>query len=127
MIRQAINFYRARQAWLGEGGLPVPANQAQERADTCLKCPKHERMGIYEGVTSPIARMTRQQIAVKNRLNLHLEGEEGLHICSACDCVLLLKCWIPLKFVLETTLLEKLNQENPRCWILTEFETKGAP
>lgn len=119
MLKQAINFYRTRRDWFGEGGKPVAAPQSQARSDQCLKCPMNQRMPIWELFAGAAATAVRRQLEAKNELNLSVRGEENLHVCSACLCVLSLKVHTPLKFILATTPLEGLH---PDCWILSEMK-----
>ncbi len=73
-------------------------------------------------LTAPVANQLRQQIELKANMKLAVEGEDGLHTCGGCDCILNLKVWVPIKHIKETTPLEELNKENPKCWILKEIE-----
>jgi hypothetical protein len=51
-------------------------------------------------------------------MNLHVLNEEKLKVCGACECILPLKVWVPMKFIKDTTPTEKLH---PDCWILKEI------
>lgn len=116
-LRAAISLYRLRADWLGEGGEPVALTLANERAKVCLTCPKNQPNPILEKALRPVlAKLLRLQAQMQPEGN----AVPGLHICSACDCLLQAKVHVPLKHILATTPLEKLQQENPRCFILQE-------
>ena len=120
MIKEAIQFYKLRSEWLGEGGHPVSIPNAQTRADVCLKCPMNDATkGLYEVLASSAALLVRRQIELKNRMSLRVDGEKSLHICSGCLCVLKLKVWVPIKFIEQTTDMTKLH---PDCWQLKEVK-----
>lgn len=119
-LRAAIALYRLRADWLGEGGEPVPLTHSQQRSLVCLKCPKNQPNPIMEKALRPVlAKLLRLQAQMQPEGNV----VPGLHICSACDCLLQAKVHVPLKHILATTPLEKLQQESPRCWILCEKES----
>jgi len=119
-IRAAIRFFEVRSQWLGEGGHPVPVQQAQRRADVCLKCQKNDKtMPLYEGMATEVALLVRRQLELKSQMNLRVNGEEGLHVCSGCLCILKLKVHVPMKFIASTSDMTKLD---PKCWIISESQ-----
>lgn len=117
-MARAMRFNDARRHWLGDGGVPVPNAQAQGRSNGCIKCPMNKKMGVYEGLTKAAARLVAFQIEIKNEMKLHVEGEDKLHICDACGCVIELKIHQPINVIQETTDESKLH---PDCWILKEL------
>lgn len=122
LVKRATEFYALRKSWLGEGGKPVPPDHAQRRADVCLTCPNNQEKPIYEIFAGTIANTVIRQLRLKDEMALRVRREECLHVCSVCLCILKLKVHTPLKFILESTSLEGLHEQNPRCWILTEKE-----
>ena len=95
-------------AWLGSGGAVVPREQAQARADICLKCPMNVKDFAFPEV---VATAVRKQVEIKNKLQLRLKGEKSLHTCSLCGCVLRLKLHLPLKNLgLDAAELEKFPE-----------------
>lgn len=112
-----MRFYQLRSAWLGAGGQPVSRELAQKRADTCLLCPLRDKRPWWELFTEPFVQEMRHQIAFKNDLELKVDGEAELHTCGACDCILSLKVWCPIKHVVDTTPLDRLDTH---CWIRQE-------
>lgn len=93
LLQQAKQFHRARAAWLGDGGR---SPNAQQRANICLTCP-HNKAGRWEEwFKGAAAHTVRLQLELKGRMRLHVEGEEGLHMCNLCGCILSLKVHMPL-------------------------------
>lgn len=118
------NFLAIRSAWLGDGGQPVTPELAQARANVCLKCPKNKKMGFYEGVAKPVAHLLRRQIELKSQMLLSVEGEDKLHVCDVCGCILKLKIHCPIKYIEETTPDEDIPKFDPMCWIPKEIAVK---
>lgn len=113
--RRKLDGLRILAEWLGEGGLAVDREVAQSRADICLVCPKHVRGGE---LTEAVALKIKEQIEFKNVMELRVRGEKQLHTCGVCQCVLRLKCWLPLKKILPTP--EEMNDYPSECWLKTE-------
>lgn len=104
-------------AWLGSGGAVVPREQAQARADICLKCPMNVKDFAFPEV---VAAAVRKQVEIKNKLELRVGGEKSLHTCSACGCVLKLKIHVPLRNLgVDAAELEKFDAS---CWMRKEFK-----
>lgn len=122
LIKNAVTFYRVKTSWLGDGGTPVPLEQAQQRADVCLGCPNNQEKPIYELFAGAVAHDVIRQLKAKDAMNLRVRREECLHVCSVCLCILKLKVHVPLKYILESSSLEGLPHHNPRCWIIDESE-----
>src|SRR4029079_154902 len=116
-FRAAARFHRLRSSWLGEGGQPVARPLAQARAAICATCPLNQPHTLWELLAAPAIATVTRQLQMKDELGLKLEGEEQLHVCEACGCVLSLKVWVPLRHIMETTDYDKLH---PKCWILSE-------
>lgn len=119
-IQKAIDFWHLRNAWLGDKGEPVSRELAENRANTCLECPKHDKHPFWELLSGLVVMETRRQLEVKRSLNLQVENEENLHVCNVCWCVLKLKVWCPLKHVLNTTDAKTKDSFPPNCWIVQE-------
>lgn len=117
ILKKAIDLYNLRTDWLGAGGQPVPLEQAQARADVCLKCPMNQERPIYEMFTGKVARTILSQIQLKDKMGLKVRNEASLHVCQACQCILKLKVQAPLKFIVENTPTDDLH---PDCWISSE-------
>ncbi len=121
-IKEATQFFELYSQWIGEGLRPVPKEQAQERANVCLKCPLNQPKRTGEFLKTEVALLVRRQIELKNQMNLRIDGEKSLHICTGCGCSLKLKPWVPIEMIRNTTDITKLNQSEPRCWILNESD-----
>lgn len=103
--------------WLGDGADTVPKEQAQARANVCLKCPMNVREFAFP---ETVAAVIRKQVEIKNKINLRLNGEKSLHTCSGCGCVIKLKCWLKLdRLGLDADGLVKFDQS---CWLRKEFK-----
>lgn len=108
--------------WLGEGGVPVPVQQAQARANVCLSCPHNTKGGfLVSKITKPIAMAIHSQLKLKHDMALKLEGEENLQTCNICICNLRLKPWVPTKHLMEHTSEEVLNEFPEECWVKKEL------
>lgn len=122
MIPEAIQFHKTTSAWLGEGGKPVPQEQAQHRAHVCLQCPLNVKKPLWELFAGAAAMLVHRQIELKNNLDLHVQDEEELNICTACGCILKLKVWQPLKFIEQNLTDEHRRNLDRFCWIFEEAE-----
>ncbi len=82
--------------WLGSGGHPVTAELAQNRADICLKCPENKP---DSALTEAVGDAIKNVLALKNKMNLRVNGEKRLHQCAICTCALRLKIWTPIEVI----------------------------
>lgn len=101
--------------WLGEGAKTVDKELAQKRADVCLKCPLNKRDWA---ITESIANAVKEQVEIKNKLDLHVIGERELHTCAGCGCCNSLKIWIPIRNILPEP--EERANFHENCWLLKE-------
>src|SRR5688572_538906 len=115
-IKDAKRFYELRKSWIGDGAHPVPATQAQARADVCLMCPLNVVKSIQELFTGTVALTVLRQIEYKNQLKLRVDGEKSLHVCDVCNCVLRLLVQTPIKFIKETKSQETIDAMPDYCW-----------
>lgn len=112
-VNQITNGAKVLTDWLGQGGITVATEVAQDRADICLKCPKHVKdWPVLEHAADAV----RHQVELKNHLKLHVHGEKSLHFCAGCGCVLRLKIWLPLNLILPEP--EEKAKFDPNCWLL---------
>jgi len=103
--------------WLGSGALVVPQQQAQNRANVCLKCAMNTPGGV---LVETVAKAIKEQLRLKKHLELRVDGEKKLLSCSGCSCYLRLKIWLPIdRLGLDAESLEKFDQS---CWQRTEFK-----
>lgn len=116
-IKRAVEFFALREQWLGEGGHPVPREQAQARADICLQCPHNNpTLNVYELFASGVASQVRRTIEMRNDLKLTVEGDKDLHICDVCLCVLKLKVHVPIKFIANHIDKQIISELPDFCW-----------
>lgn len=114
IIKAGVTAWKVRKDWFGDGGVPVSPELAQQRADTCNRCPMNQEKPVWELFAGPVAWAVKQQFKLKSELKLRVNGEENLHVCSICNCILGLKIFVPLKFIDETEGLPDF------CWQQTE-------
>lgn len=119
-LRAAQRFYEMRSSWLGDGGQPVPQVQANARAAVCLSCPKNKPHMLYEILTVPAIAEVQHQLNLRGEMGLSVKGEENVHVCESCWCILRLKVHTPIEHLLKTTDLSLLPEN---CWILDESKT----
>lgn len=110
--------YRTYVDWIGDGLRPVERRDAQSRANTCLQCPLHDPNSPM--VKGAIASVVKAQVEMKNKMQLRVDGEKSLGICTACGCVMRLKIWVPLKTILAGSEQATLDALHPDCWIKKE-------
>jgi hypothetical protein len=104
--------------WLGEGGQAVDLPEADERAKVCSDCPLNQPKDFLAFFTDPVAQKIRQQIAIKNEMELSTQYDDRLNICTGCGCSLRLKVWVPSDQIVKHT-SEKIKSDlDPRCWVL---------
>lgn len=121
-VKKGEQFFRLRRDWLGEGGLPVEPIHSQSRANVCVTCPKNVEKPLQEIFSAPFALEVKNQIEYKNHLEISVFGENSLHICDVCDCVLKLKVHVPIKFVAQNTTQEVLDAMPDFCWVKQEIK-----
>jgi hypothetical protein len=109
--------------WLGSGGKPVDHALSHGRAAICATCPKNSGGDWRSLFTKPIADKIRQQLEMKNEMQLTTPHDEKLTVCAACACPLQLKVWTPLRHILDHTDAETAGKLDPRCWITREEQT----
>lgn len=103
--------------WIGEGGVPVSEDIAERRAAVCVQCPKNDGGDWKKYFTEPIADKIKKQLEIKHDLELKTSLDDKLTVCSACDCPLPLKVWVPLKHVLAHTSYAVQARLDKKCWI----------
>lgn len=106
--------------WLGAGGKPVDALEAENRAAICVTCPLNKPGNILSYFTQPVAKEISLQLEMKNKLSLSTSKDASLHICTGCDCPLKLKVFVPMEHILKFTTEETKKRLDARCWILNQ-------
>lgn len=113
--------------WLGSGLRPVDKALAESRAAVCVECPKNGDPNWLQKLDAIAAEGVKKLIEIRNDLRLETTHDKKLFTCTSCDCKLSLKVFAPLNHILANTSPEikaALNQDNPKCWILSEEEAK---
>ena len=121
-LSKYVNGARILRDWLGSGGVPVSKELAQSRANVCLMCPLNKH-GIE--LTEMASEAIREQIGVKNHLQLHVDGENDLFTCEVCSCPLKLKVFVPFRLV--KPLPEEKDKYPGVCWLRTENHDSIPP
>lgn len=109
--------------WLGSGAESVDIPIAQARANVCLKCDRNKDGHSLLKLTGSLVRTIAEQMQVKSEKRLRVEGEEKLHVCSVCDCVISLKIWLKPDILAERTSQAVLNDLPEWCWLKNELRT----
>lgn len=114
-VKKITNGVSILTDWLGSGGIVVAQELAQKRADVCLSCPLHSTTG---SVTEVAMVAFKQQIEVKKKLKLRVNGEKQLHLCTVCGCAMRLKIWPPIEIIAPDA--EERQDLHVNCWLLSE-------
>ena len=106
--------------WFFSGAKPVPPQQANERAATCVCCPKNVDLTLTEFFTEPAAELIKKSIEARTQLKMETPYDALLATCSACMCVLPLAVHTPLEIKLKHMKDEVKAQLWENCWVLSE-------
>lgn len=120
-VRRSATGSRILTDWLGAGGQPVPIEQANKRANTCVICPLNNMENDwFFGIPKAVAVAIHEQLKVKHQLGIKLDQEDSLGTCEACGCVLKLKTLVPLKHILGHTPKDEFDKLDRNCWVRKE-------
>jgi hypothetical protein len=97
--------------WLGSGAAPVTQEEAQERADICIPCPRNKGSTLTDGIAAAI----KSSIELKNSLQLRVDGEKSLLGCEVCLCSNRLQVWTPETHFSNIPKSEASKYPEP-CW-----------
>jgi len=106
--------------WVGGGMKPVDQATAERRAKVCVACPLNKSGGLVNSITASIASAIHAQSELKNNLKLATPYDSKLNTCSACECPLPLKVWVPSETILNHTSKEVMLDLDKDCWIPKE-------
>lgn len=109
--------------WIASGAEAVPQEQANGRAEVCAKCPLNKKGDWASLFTVPISNAIRKALGAKREMKLETPSDHELGVCTACDCPMALKVWVPYASFfpkMSQAAKDALNKENPICWIKTE-------
>lgn len=100
--------------WLQSGGAPVAQELANRRAETCVACPRNVEGSWY---TVAPAELIRATLSARSDLKLATPSDDRLKSCDVCKCLMRLKVWTPLEFILQRTKAEIMAEFPQNCWI----------
>lgn len=100
--------------WLTSGGNPVSQELANKRASVCVTCPMNVDGAWY--TTAP-AELIRKTLEARKDLKLETPHDAALKSCNVCRCLMRLKVWTPLEFILSKTKPEVIAEFPNFCWI----------
>lgn len=106
--------------WLGDGGVPVEKELAENRAKICSDCPKNGSEDLTQWFTVPASELIRKQLEKRKDLNLSTTYDDKLGVCSACLCPLKTKVHTPIEYITKHTDNKMKSDLDSRCWILNE-------
>jgi hypothetical protein len=124
---------KAKLLWAGittnrdfieSGEPPVPQDQAEARAATCIKCPQHGKGDFTTFFTAPAAAAIQRQLETLHGRNIRTSVDDQLNTCTVCLCPIQLKAHFPLKFIKANLSDETLTalRAVPDCWIPKELD-----
>lgn len=103
--------------WLGDGGIPVPVEQAEARAQICVGCPQNVQPGWWErNLKLRVAQVIRHQLELKADMSLMVPGEEALGMCRVCGCCNSLAVHVPVVHLKNHTSKRVLEAFPDTCW-----------
>lgn len=101
--------------WLTSGGPPVDQALADKRAAVCSVCPMNQPGDWY---TVAPAELIKSTLEARKDLKLVTPSDAALKSCAVCKCLMRLKVWVPLDFIVKNTkpeIMAEFPKEN--CWI----------
>jgi hypothetical protein len=110
-------------SWAEDGAPTVPQELANKRAAVCTggtmgeKCPKNGPGGLEAYFTVPAQNAIKAQLERKRTMKLETPMDDLLGVCTACDCPLPLKVWMPLENILKKLRPEAAEKLHDNCWI----------
>lgn len=120
-VKHSVNGWRILRDWLGEGGLPVTPQLAEQRAEVCVQCPKNVRSDWLTRVSGAVAKAVLEQRRAKTALAITVPQESELGTCDVCLCNLALKVHVPLPHIIKHTSHQVWSELPTNCWIKREF------
>lgn len=124
-LRQANQGRKILHDWLGEGGQPVPLEQAQARADICAACPRNYRGAWLWNMVTSLA--ISAQMKLRAVMQIQLPNENAINVCEVCGCQLKLKVHVPFDHIYKHTHDEHFAAFPAHCWIRRELDQIKKP
>lgn len=105
----------------GPTAQPVARDLAESRAATCANgCPKNDKGDWTRFFTVPMQSVVVRTLESVKGMNLTTGRDSELGVCTACDCPLKAKVWIPLSFIRARMPPAQVDQLWENCWIRKE-------
>jgi len=118
-LLQANQGRKILHDWLGENGVPVPLEEAQSRANVCIRCPHNYKGSWLWNMATSIA--IGSQMRLREVMDIHLENESELEVCDLCGCKLKLKVHTPFKHIYQHTSDQMFERYPQFCWQKIEY------
>jgi hypothetical protein len=115
VIKQYLDGLKILEEWFRDDPTVVSNELAQNRCNTCLKCPMNQS---GNPVVEAVAKKIKLEMELKLCRELHVEGIESLKTCQACFCWTPSKIWFPIQNILPKQADRRLFWDG--CWILSE-------
>ena len=108
--------------WLGAGAKAVSLEIAQTRADVCRTCDRNSPDHKWLKLTGDIVHSIAEQMQIKGERKMRVDGEENLHVCKECMCVIPLKIWLTHETLSKDMNGEDWNKWPDHCWQKKELQ-----
>lgn len=103
---------------------PAPQDLAESRARTCVACPLNDtESSLSDLFVESAAHEISALIQLVKDTDMRTLHDDDLGICRACGCPMKVKVHSrieKLSGVLQADVWDKLNKDNPKCWLLSE-------
>ena len=96
--------------WLTSGGPAVAQDIAEKRAAICVACPKNIEGSWY---TVAPANLIKSTLEARKDLRLETRSDGLLKSCDVCKCLMRLKVWVPLEYIVKNTKAEIMAEFPP--------------
>ncbi len=114
VIKRAAQGTAVVLDWLTSGGPPVAQALANKRAEICVACPQNVQGDWF---TVAPAELIKSTLEARKDLKLVTPQGDKLKSCNICKCLMPLKVFVPLDFIVKNTKPEIMAEFPPNCWI----------
>jgi len=108
--------------FIGEGGVPVDAKLAAERAHICSTCTHNKQGGLKNWFIQKVVEETTQLFGILQDLDVKTPHDDKLGVCELCSCPIRGKVQVPISHIrkhLTADVKEKLGAVK-HCWVINE-------
>lgn len=115
--------------WFQAGGDPEPQELGERRAEICVNCVKNVKGAWYTVAPAELLAATIKGWQALKGSTFNFETKQGdkLKSCDVCKCLMRVKCFVPLKHILEKTKPEIMAAFPKNCWIVQESASVTLP